>query len=326
VLVSGLAGGRVGLVLVLHHVLADGADGLAVLARLVDEAEPGPAGAFPRPAPARRRLAAEAFRSRLRSFRRLPAAGRAVRTTMAGGLPVPRAAACSILHVTGARRRFAVARVDLAALHAAGRRHGGTVNDVLLTAVGGALHTLLERRGEQVEAFRVAVMVGGRRAPSADSPGNHAVPVIVDGPGTGTPAERLERMAGAVRAARPPTPVPPTLLRLLAAVGLYRLYMRHQDRLHTLVSNVPGPDRPLTLDGAPITAIIPIDIAEAGNLTVTVVALSYAGTFTVTVSADPDQVPDLPVLVAALQAELDAPARAEVEADRTNGHAGSLER
>src|SRR5204863_9956207 len=128
---------------------------------------------------------------------------------------------------------------------------------------------------------------------------------------TGTPAERLERMAGAVRSTRPPTPVPPTVLRLLAATGLYRLYLRHQHRLHTLVSNVPGPDRPLTLDGTRITAIIPIDIAEPGNLTVTVVALSYAGTFTVTVSADPDQVPDLPVLAAALQAELDALARAE---------------
>ena len=119
-------------------------------------------------------------------------------------------------------------------------------------------------------------------------------------------------MAGAVRSARAPTPVPPTLLRILAAVRLYRLYLRHQHRLHTLVSNVHGPDRPLTLDGAPITAIIPIDVAEAGNLTVTVVALSYAGTFTVTVSADPDQVPDLTVLAAALQAELDAPASAEV--------------
>ena len=44
----------------------------------------------------------------------------------------------------------------------------------------------------------------------------------------------------------------------------------------------------------------------------TVVALSYAGTFTVTVSADPDQVPDLPVLVEALQAELDGLTAAEV--------------
>ena len=123
-------------------------------------------------------------------------------------------------------------------------------------------------------------------------------------------------MSGAVRAARAPTTgrspaaVPPTLLRFLAATGLYRLYMRHQHRLHTLVSNVHGPDRPLTFDGAAVAAIIPVTIAEAGNLTVNVVALSYAGTFTVTLAVDPDQVPDLPVLAAALQAELDALAAA----------------
>jgi len=39
---------------------------------------------------------------------------------------------------------------------------------------------------------------------------------------------------------------------------------------------------------------------------VSFVALSYAGEFTVTVVADPDRVPDLPVLSHALQAELDA--------------------
>jgi hypothetical protein len=165
--------------------------------------------------------------------------------------------ACSILHVTGTWRRFAVARTGLVALHAAGRRHGGTVNDVLLTAVGGALHTLLAGRGEHVEAFRIAVMVAGEKQASADVPGNQAVPLLVDVPGTGTPAERLERMSGAVRAGRAsttgrsPTAVPPTLLRFLAAVGLYRFYMRHQHRLHTLVSNVHGPDRPLTLTAPP---------------------------------------------------------------------------
>jgi diacylglycerol O-acyltransferase / wax synthase len=317
VFVSGLVGGQVGLVLVLHHVLADGIDGLAILARLVDEAEPGPTRTFPQPCPMRRRLAAEAFRSRLRSLGRLGAGARALRPTMAGGSggPVPRAVACSILHVTGTRRRFAAVRAELAPLRAAGRRHGGTVNDVLLTAVGGALHTLLERRGEHVEAFRVAVMVAGRRSASAEAPGNQAVPLLVDVPGTGTPAERLERMSGAGRAARgstadrPPVAVPPTLLRLLAEVGLYRLYMRHQHRLHTLVSNVRGPDRPLTFAGAPVTALIPVAVAEAGNLTVTVVALSYAGTLTVTITADPDLVPDLPVLAAALEAELDTLSR-----------------
>jgi WS/DGAT/MGAT family acyltransferase len=257
VFVPGLVGSRVGLVLVLHHVLADGVDGLAILARLLDGAAPGPARTFPRPRPARRRLAAEAFRSRLHSLGRFRAGGRALWASMGGDVPAPRAVACSILHVTGTQRRFAVARTSLAALHAAGLRHGGTVNDVLLTAVGGALHTLLEGRGEHVGTFRLAVMVAGRRAASADVPGNQAVPLLVDVPGTGTSTERLERMSGAVRAARAPTTsrspaaVPPTLLRFLAATGLYRLYMRHQHRLHALVSNVHGPDRPLTLTAPP---------------------------------------------------------------------------
>lgn len=96
------------------------------------------------------------------------------------------------------------------------------------------------------------------------------------------------------------------LFRLIAAAGLYHLYLDHQRRLHTLVSSVRGPDRPLTLFGAPIAAIVPVSVAEAGNLTVNFLALSYAGTLTVTVVADPDRVVDLPVLARALQVELDA--------------------
>ena len=312
--VPGVRGGRVGLVLVLHHVLADGLGGLAILARLVDGADLGPARAFPQPGPARRRLAADALRSRLRGLARSRAGWRELPRSLAaaGGVHAPRAVACSILQRTGPRRRFAVARADLEALRAAAHRHGGTVNDVLLTAVAGALHTLLDRRGEPIEAFRIAVMVADHRAASADTLGNRVAPLLVGVPGAGAPAERLGRIAGTVRAERastgrrPPAAVPQPLLRVLAAAGLYRLYMNHQRRLHTLVSNVHGPDQPLAFADAPIAAVIPVSVAEAGNLTVTFVALSYAGTLTVTIIADPDRVADLPVLTAALQTDLEA--------------------
>lgn len=69
VLVTDLVDGHVGLVL--HHVLADGIDSLAILARLADGAEPGSSRTFPQPYPMRRRLAAEALLSRLRSLGRL---------------------------------------------------------------------------------------------------------------------------------------------------------------------------------------------------------------------------------------------------------------
>jgi hypothetical protein len=77
------------------------------------------------------------------------------------------------------------------------------------------------------------------------------------------------------------------LFRLLARAGLYRRYIEHQHRLHTLVSDVPGPHVRLAFDGAPIRAIVPVSVGDA-------------------VVADPEAVPDLRILAALLQAELDA--------------------
>src|SRR5690242_9374852 len=67
VLVTGP--GRNALVIVLHHALADGVGGLAVLAELIDGAAPTPEAAFPRPALAQASLAREAFAARLRALR-----------------------------------------------------------------------------------------------------------------------------------------------------------------------------------------------------------------------------------------------------------------
>jgi hypothetical protein len=66
VLVTGLADGTVALVLVLHHALADGVGGLAVLANMVDGEADAPSICFPRPAPTARKLAREAWLSRWR--------------------------------------------------------------------------------------------------------------------------------------------------------------------------------------------------------------------------------------------------------------------
>jgi diacylglycerol O-acyltransferase / wax synthase len=55
-----------------------------------------------------------------------------------------------------------------------------------------------------------------------------------------------------------------------------------------------------------VEAIVPVAAGEAGNVTVSFDALSYAGTLAVTVMADADRVPDLPVLAAALRSQFDA--------------------
>jgi len=79
--------------------------------------------------------------------------------------------------------------------------------------------------------------------------------------------------------------------------------MNHQRRVHTLVGNVHGPDRGMRLAGADVVAVIPVAIAETGNIAVSFEALSYAGTLTVTAIADPDAFPDLSALADALAVE-----------------------
>ena len=315
VVVTDLAGGGAGLVFVTHHALLDGIGGLAVLASLADGAPPRRTGAapFPRPRPSYGRLVADAWSSRLRAVAALPALRHALRRPFAaaGGLHPARVPACSLLTPTGGRRRLAVARADLDRLRDAGHRAGGTVNDVLLVAVSGALHVLLEHRGETVDPLVLAVIVSARRSADVTSLGNAVLPLRVSVPGAGEPADRLRRIAGRVRAGRSAVAGPSLmalmgpLFRFLGAVGLLRFYMTHQRRIHTLVSNLPGPGFPIALGGVPVRGIVPLAVGNAGNLSVSFLALSYAGTLTVTVTADPEAVPDLPVLAAALQEQLD---------------------
>jgi diadenosine tetraphosphate (Ap4A) HIT family hydrolase len=88
------------------------------------------------------------------------------------------------------------------------------------------------------------------------------------------------------------------------------------------VSNVRGPGRPLVFAGAAIRAIVPLAVAESGNITVNFDILPYAGTLTITIVADPDHMPDLAALVTALRADLAALTAASgrtVEADRPAG-------
>ncbi len=95
------------------------------------------------------------------------------------------------------------------------------------------------------------------------------------------------------------------LFRPLAALGGYRWYMRHQHRLHSLVSHVRGPVEPLAFGGCPIVSAIPVSVSEAGNGTVYFQVLSYAGTVAISMLADPDHFPELDALAGALHAELD---------------------
>lgn len=171
-LVTGLPGDGCALIVVFHHVLADGMGGLAVLAGLVDGAGAPPTRAFPASAPSWGQLARDAVAGRLRTLGSLPGVSVRLRDAAAELHPraTPRAPRCSLNRPVGSRRRFSVARADLAQVRTVGRTCGGTVNDVVLVAVGGALNALLAHRGEHVD--HIVASVPSRAGPKPPWPGS----------------------------------------------------------------------------------------------------------------------------------------------------------
>ena len=310
-LVTPLADGNAALVVMLHHVVADGIGGLAVLAQLVDGVPPAPATAFPRPAPGYRALLRDALGTRLRALARLPAGTRkfgvALTQLAAGGTDGPPPS--SLNQPTGGLRSLAVARADLAAVRRAAHEQGATVNDIVLTAVTGALRDVLRGRGERMDRFVVSVPASTRGAATAAQLGNQVgvmlVPVIV----RGDQRQRLAAIAHTTRtrkvtAAGSSAAVLGPAFRALAWLGLMRWFVNHQRLVTTFVTNVRGPHDQLSFLGAPVTAVIPVS-SIAGNVTVSFTVLSYAGTLVITAMADLQSWPDLPFLVAHLQRELD---------------------
>ncbi|WP_433728233.1 wax ester/triacylglycerol synthase domain-containing protein [Actinoplanes sp. CA-051413] len=310
-LITSLSDGGAALVVTLHHVLADGIGGLAVLACLVDGAPATPDTVFPRPPPRRRAVFLDATATRCRALSHLPAKARHLRSAMAalttGGVAGPPPS--SLNQPIGSHRGVADVRVDLASVQRTAHAHSATVNDVVLTAVTGALHGLLCQRGETVDRFVISVPVAGRRSASAGHLGNEVgvmtVPVTV----TGDLHQRLAAIARTTRRRRPATPNASAALlgpvfRTLAWLGVLRWFVNRQHLVSTMVTNIRGSDAGLFLLGAQILEIIPVT-PITGNVTVAFAVLSYAGTLTVTVTADPRCCPDLPALVARLQDELD---------------------
>lgn len=296
-------GGVAGIAVSAHHVLADGMGGLAVLAALADDAEGGgAAGGAPARAPAARPtwvvLARDAWASRVRALRALPASGRRISAGVTElGLRRPRVAdRCSLLGRTGSRRRLELAAADLATVQAAARAGGASVNDVVVTAVTGALVELLARRGEAVDELVVSVPVSRRVQGAAGTLGNATGVVPVRVPATTDAAARLAALLAERGRVRAPgrggsAAVLTPAFRTLAAVGAFQWFVDSQRLVHTFVTNVRGPAQRLRLAGSEVVAVVPVAV-NPGNVTVSFDVLSYAGSLVVTLVCDPGLVPE----------------------------------
>ncbi|OJV28706.1 MAG: hypothetical protein BGO26_15395 [Actinobacteria bacterium 69-20] len=315
-------GGCHAVVLTLHHMLADGIGGLAALSELVDSDATTPLTAFPGPAPTRADLIRDVGAARIRALRELPAVARRLRAAVSelaggarGGSGHRLAARTSLNRPIGRRRTLGVTRVPLAAVVDAAHRSGATVNDVLLAAVGGTFGGTLRARGEAVDDIVISVPVSGRPNAGADRLGNRVGVMPVRVPTVGPPRDRLAAVAAATsrdrqkwRSTRSGRGSSALILgvafRGLARLHLFAWFIDRQRLVNTFLTNIRGPDTRLHLLGTPITGIEAIS-PIAGNVGIAFTALSYAGTLTITVIADPSLCPDIAATCTRLLRELD---------------------
>jgi len=169
-LVDGLEGDRFAMVSKTHHALVDGISGVDIMSVLFDTS-PEPAAPtdtgerwLPRPLPSGAQLLGEALveratipgelvrsvRAVLRGPRRMAeglrdAAVGVGAMAWAGLNPAP---GSPYNKPIGPHRRFTWVRVNLADIKAIKNELGGTVNDVVLSTIAGALGKLLRRRGQ----------------------------------------------------------------------------------------------------------------------------------------------------------------------------------
>ena len=93
------------------------------------------------------------------------------------------------------RRRLDVVAADLAAVRELGHAHGGTVNDVILAVIAGALRVLLASRGEELGLVTVSVPVSARQAATGGQLGNQVGVMPLALPAGGDLAARVARIA-----------------------------------------------------------------------------------------------------------------------------------
>jgi WS/DGAT/MGAT family acyltransferase len=297
--VSGLPGNRFGVLIVVHHAVADGLTGVALTAALLDSSTDPPAqgGELAGPAPVGQPTAAAPIAPPRRS---LPARLRQHRRQLADAAADfrSRAPVTSLSGPISAQRRLATVRLPLEELHQAGHRLGVTVNDLLLAAVTGGLRELLAAHGDDLTGLvlRTTVPVGARGAGQATGMLLVGLPVGDPDPlsrlaaihqDTSRRKARLQRGGGNVLdVLHLPTPA--------ARLGVRWMRRIAGRGINLFVTNVPGPDRPLALAGARLLEAVPIAPLVRG-VPLGIAALSYAGALHICIDADV-AVDDLDVL------------------------------
>lgn len=333
-LIEGLDDGRFAVYFKAHHALVDGVAALRLLARmLTDDPDDRSVPPFWAPRPRRARgagephlsdLPATAVREALSIAGDVAGLAPALARTVGRGLN-ERSGSISFsapktmfnVPVTGARR-FAAQSWPIKRIRQVGKAGGATVNDVVLSMCSGALRTYLIEQDALPDVPLIAmvpVSLRGTGSGTADEGGN-AVAVVMCNLGTHLrdPADRLAAVHRSMVEGKQSMEGLSNLQMLaMSAIGisplgiypLLRLDGKARPPFNLVISNVPGPRRPMYWNGARLDGLYPLSVVldgQALNITVT----SYSDRMAFGLTGCRRSVPHLQRLIGHLDAELAA--------------------
>ena len=329
--VEGLAGGRLALISKTHHCMIDGVAGAELISVILDldpeAAAQAPPAWRPRPAPSDAQLVADALLARAtQPLRALRALGDALRGPLEAAASV-REAAAGVVEVlapsfhsasptplnvaSGPHRRYATLEHRVADYKRVKDALGGTLNDVVLATVAGALREFFQGRGLETRGLEVRAMVPVSVRPKGGDGklGNRITQMVAELPvGLADPIERLkvvreimrdlkqsrQALGGRVLTQISEWTVPNVLVQAV------RLSVRSRP-YNLVVTNVPGPQIPLYFLGARMRASYPVAPLSPGQA-LNVALFSYDGGLYWGLNADWDALPDLAQLARHLDA------------------------
>ncbi|MBV9311010.1 MAG: wax ester/triacylglycerol synthase family O-acyltransferase, partial [Solirubrobacterales bacterium] len=321
---EGSSGERFALIFKTHHSLVDGVSGVDLATVLFDlSAEPEPPGTDlepwrPQGEPSPGELVVAGIRGVVGTTAEIIARALAAARRPASSFGVLRDAAEGVGEIVwaglnpapetplnveiGPHRRFAVARQRLEDYKEVKNALGGTVNDVVLTVVSGALARWLDERGVRIEGLelRALVPVSVRTQEQRGSLGNQLtvmrgpLPVYIS-----DPIARLrfvreamdglkesKQAVGAATLAAVNDLAPPTILaqasRLNFSTRLFNL----------IVTNIPGPQLPLYVLGRKLEELFPIAFLPRDHA-LAIAIMSYNGAIDYGLLGDYDALPDI---------------------------------
>jgi diacylglycerol O-acyltransferase len=338
-LVEGLADGRFALVSKTHHALVDGIAGVDLASVLFDaEREPTPIGGpdqeelepwRPQPEPSPADLVLAGARGMVTTTAELVARAVSAATRPTRSLNLLRDAAEGLGELVwaalnpapetplnvgiGPHRRYAVVRHQLTDYKEIKDALGGTINDVVLTVVSGALAEWLHSRGVRTEGLemRALVPVSVRTTAHRGTLGNQLtamrgpLPVYIEDPVARLRFVRRamdglkesKQAVGAATLAAVNSLAPPTVLaqasRLNFSTRLFNL----------LVTNIPGPQMPLYVLGRELLDLFPLAFLPQDHA-LAIAIMSYNGGLDYGLLGDYDAMPDIDLVAAGIEASL----------------------